>query len=744
MWRRAFLPFLLLIAAAAQSAAATFVVTNTSDSGPGSLRQAILDANAAMGSDEIVFDLVSGSTTIAPLTELPEMLDEVDFLAGDGFGPPGVELSGALAPPGSTGLRLAANDSRIWGLAVNGFRSDALGHGGDGILIEGGSRNEVWFCGVGTNAMFTASIGNGGVGVRIVDGSSNFLYSNRISGNRVGVSIEGNSDTNRLRYNVIGIDFLGRTGGNLSHGVAILSGVGNMIEGDAPLCAGHCFSTLIYGNGDNGVFIDAPARSTRIYGFHDIGGNVFEWLRNGGHGIEIRGAQNTLIDWAGTTGNRGHGIWITAGATGTEIGLFGRVTTRANGGSGVRVDSGIGHDIRQLSARDNLGLGIDLGPEGLSENDAGDADTGPNGLQNFPVLNSAFGTNGTTTIIGTLDSVPSATFGIDFYASESCDLSGHGEGEQYLGSAIATTDGGGHNSFQIVLPVIASGKAITATATDAEGSTSEFSPCIFTPLPVVTGVTPTSGPAEEAIGLTIFGQSFQDFAEVTIGGVPAERLSVVPGQIDVTKPPVAPGTLHAISVQNIDGQAGYLAEAFFADFVDVGQAHPFHDFIETMVRGRVSAGCGFGAFCPDQALTRAEAAVLLLRAADGRFFKPPPETGIWFQDVPVGSFAAAFIEELARRRISSGCGGGNYCPFDPVTRAQLAVLLLRTLEGGSYNPPPATGMFLDVPTSAFAAAWIEELARRGITSGCGGGNFCPDASTTRGQMAVFLVETFGL
>jgi hypothetical protein len=53
-------------------------------------------------------------------------------------------------------------------------------------------------------------------------------------------------------------------------------------------------------------------------------------------------------------------------------------------------------------------------------------------------------------------------------------------------------------------------------------------------------------------------------------------------------------------------------------------------------------------------------------------------------------------------------------------------------------------MFGDVPIGSFAAAWIEEIARRGITSGCGGGNYCANDSATRGQMAVFLVQTFGL
>jgi len=80
-----------------------------------------------------------------------------------------------------------------------------------------------------------------------------------------------------------------------------------------------------------------------------------------------------------------------------------------------------------------------------------------------------------------------------------------------------------------------------------------------------------------------------------------------------------------------------------------------------------------------------------------------------------------------------------------VTRAQMAMFLLRAEHGSAYAPPAATGtMFGDVPANAFAAAWIEQLARESITLGCGDGNYCPDQSVPRSQMALFLVRTFHL
>jgi len=75
----------------------------------------------------------------------------------------------------------------------------------------------------------------------------------------------------------------------------------------------------------------------------------------------------------------------------------------------------------------------------------------------------------------------------------------------------------------------------------------------------------------------------------------------------------------------------------------------------------------------------------------------------------------------------------------------MAVFLLRTAEGLSYSPPSCVlPSFNDVPCSSGFAKWVDELARRGITAGCGGGNYCPDNPVTRGQMAVFLSTTFGL
>jgi hypothetical protein len=132
-------------------------------------------------------------------------------------------------------------------------------------------------------------------------------------------------------------------------------------------------------------------------------------------------------------------------------------------------------------------------------------------------------------------------------------------------------------------------------------------------------------------------------------------------------------------VINPDTQSGTLAAGFFADFLDVPQSDAFHDFVEKLIRNGVTAGCGGGDYCRDTVVTRAQMAVFLLKAKLGSAHLPPACTGAVFEDV--------FCTET----------------FDP---------------------------------------WIEELAGLGITSGCQQTPplYCPDDPVNRQQMAVFLLK----
>ena len=186
-----------------------------------------------------------------------------------------------------------------------------------------------------------------------------------------------------------------------------------------------------------------------------------------------------------------------------------------------------------------------------------------------------------------------------------------------------------------------------------------------------------------------------------------------------------------------------------ATFSDVSGGHWAWRFIEGLFNAKVTGGCSTlpMSYCPSAAITRDQMAVFLLRAEHGPTYTPPRASGV-FVDVPADYWAAAWIEQLAAEGITGGCSvtPKMYCPATPVTRDQMAVFLLRAkfISIPGYTPPDPTGLFNDVPTTYWAARWIEELANEGITGGCGNDNYCPTMPVTRDQMAVFLDKTFNI
>ena len=115
-----------------------------------------------------------------------------------------------------------------------------------------------------------------------------------------------------------------------------------------------------------------------------------------------------------------------------------------------------------------------------------------------------------------------------------------------------------------------------------------------------------------------------------------------------------------------------------------------------------------------------------------------------YGDVPPADPFYSFVCTIGRDGITAGCGSGDYCRDGAVSRAQMAVFLLKAEHGPSYVPPSCGGVFSDVACPGLFADWIEQLAAENVTAGCGGGNYCPASANSRGQMAVFLVKTFQL
>jgi hypothetical protein len=180
-------------------------------------------------------------------------------------------------------------------------------------------------------------------------------------------------------------------------------------------------------------------------------------------------------------------------------------------------------------------------------------------------------------------------------------------------------------------------------------------------------------------------------------------------------------------------------------FTDVLPSSSFYRFVETILHKNVTGGCSGTNYCPTASTTREQMAVFVLVSKEAAGYAPVP-CGVtpMFADVPVSSPFCRWVEELARRGVVSGCGFGNYCPSNPATREQMAVFVLRTLDPALVPPPCISPIFIDVPATSPFCRWVEELVRRNVVSGCGGGRYCPTDAVSREQMSVFLAVTFGL
>jgi hypothetical protein len=189
----------------------------------------------------------------------------------------------------------------------------------------------------------------------------------------------------------------------------------------------------------------------------------------------------------------------------------------------------------------------------------------------------------------------------------------------------------------------------------------------------------------------------------------------------------------------IAGQTFTVAQG--AGFLDVPVASLFFTEIGKLSARGVTLGCGGGNYCPDLVVSRGQMAAFIMRALGE--FNPPPPAMQPFTDVPPSHPFYTFINRLVELMITQGCTQTEYCPDDPVTRQQMAAFIMRAL--GELNPAvPSQPRFLDVPVNNPFSGFIDHLAIRGITLGCGGGNFCPADNVTRSQMAAFLVRAFNL
>ena len=180
------------------------------------------------------------------------------------------------------------------------------------------------------------------------------------------------------------------------------------------------------------------------------------------------------------------------------------------------------------------------------------------------------------------------------------------------------------------------------------------------------------------------------------------------------------------------------------EFYDVPQSNPFHDAIHTIAADGISAGCGNGDFCPNAAVSRAQMAVFLLKAEHGASYAPPPRRAPFSRTSPFPPSPPRGSNRSRPKSITAGLRRRSFSARRRQSRGPRWRFSCSRLPSAppTFRRPPPEESFADVSSSSFAAPWIEDLAARGITSGCGGGNYCPSEFSTRAQMAVFLVRTF--
>jgi hypothetical protein len=519
-----------LVLAAAAAPAATYTVDSTADFGMGTLRQAILDANANVNVvDTIEFDIAGPPYTITPMSQLPQITDPVTI---DGYTQTGatpntapigtnavllIEIDGSMAGA-AHGLLIEhltnlGAGTTIRGLVINGFNTNLYGAiriNDDGNnVIEGnfigtdpsGLMAKPNYDGIATEFFAEANriggttpaarnliSGNSNRGL-VLDTDDNTIEGNLIGTDRTGLAPLGNAAGivlfNFAHDNVIGggNSFLSPAAntiaGNLNSGISVLTGsTGHDIRSNKIGLGADGLTPI--GNGPGSAIL-LSANDTTIVA-NTIAGN------NGGIFIGV-GVSNTVIQsnviGFPQLGNSGAGISVIGASNNLIGGLTPDLGNLIAGNGGVGVDiagfmgGGSGNAILQNSIFDNGQLGIQLS-------------LGGNNDQPAPVLTSA----SNASIDGSLTAAPTTAYRLEFFASRACDPSGGGEGEEFLTSVIGGTDGAGVLNFSVPSGATPGRPFITATATDPLDNTSQFSNCAHNPAAIVA-----PAPALDGVGI---------------------------------------------------------------------------------------------------------------------------------------------------------------------------------------------------------------------------------------------------
>ncbi|MEA2341863.1 MAG: hypothetical protein QOF63_32 [Thermoanaerobaculia bacterium] len=426
---------------AAAASADSFSVTNTADSGPGSLRDAITRANATPGNDFVKFTVTG---VLTPATPYPTTVGNITI---DSSAPPlihAVPLVDIDASALSEPVFRLSGGSQVRGFAIRGDH---------GAAVEAGDAAIVAACFIGTDLNGTTQMPNA-TGV-LVTGGGVRLISNLISGNTTGVEITATAAGTSIYDNRIGLSNSGT--------YAIPNGTGVSVSGNASssgLAIGvQGLPNVISGNTGAAIRVASFNSVTILGNYIGTADYTGKAMGNGGGGIELSGSSNCSITQNVIANNSGTAIWI-------------------GGGSGAQ-----NHNLISKNTIARNGFGIDLGDtrDGHTANDTLDGDSGPNGLLNHPVITMAVYNNTapapSATVTGTFSSAPSSSYAIELFLNPNCQSGDYGAAETYLTTLNVTTDSSGNATFSATFNSVLAGMGISGTATDAQNNTSELSNC---------------------------------------------------------------------------------------------------------------------------------------------------------------------------------------------------------------------------------------------------------------------------
>jgi parallel beta-helix repeat protein len=442
------------------------------------IRAALQEASISPAPDAVHFAIGSGSQTIALTNDSLVVLGEITI---DGTTQPGYDGTPLITIDGSAlsyahGLSIMDGRATIRGLALRGFNVAVACVGGSGHAIMNN-----W---IGPD-VFNPSAG-------IVLSVSEVLVAENVIAGHASSAVHVSADDCIVRDNRIGTDASGmvQTGSPFGVGIRINGAsrtrvLRNLVapRGGGIFVQGATATANVIGENSIGVAADGTALPMNGIGvqlssgrFNVVEDNVTRARMQvvNAHDNRIEGNHIGVSPGGAALGNPSSGIFLQG-----ERNRIAENTIAFNGQQGiVAYGFGGGNAIRGNSIHDNGMLGIDLGGNGVTPNDSGDGDAGPNALQNAPVLTFAQSAGGITTVQGALDSAPNAAFVVELFVNDECDPSGYGEGHTPVGTLNVATDAAGHAEISASFAfAIGSSAVMTATATDANGNTSELSAC---------------------------------------------------------------------------------------------------------------------------------------------------------------------------------------------------------------------------------------------------------------------------